>query len=158
LNLKCAIADRYRKFQRLSRTEQKLLIRAFAALPVVILSHRLFGFTQTHSFLRRRQPGRDGVVIEITRHAVSTARMITAAARYGGVRANCLARSETLWWMLWRQGIASELRIGVRKNHGAFAAHAWIEWQGTVLNDDADVHERFAALERPANAMGADFK
>jgi hypothetical protein len=158
LNLKCAIADRYRKFQRLSRTEQKLFIRALAVLSLVVLSHRLFGFTKTHSFLRRRQPGRDGAVIEIARHAVSTARMIAAAARYGGVRTSCLARSETLWWMLRRQGIAGELRIGVRKNHGAFAAHAWVEWKGRVLNDGTDVHERFAALERPGNAMGADFK
>ena len=84
--------------------------------------------------------------------------MIAAAARYGGVRANCLARSEALWWLLWRQGIASDLRIGVSKSHGDFAAHAWVEWKGRVLNDGADVHERFAALDRPGDAMGASFK
>jgi len=158
LNLKRAVLDRYRKFQRLSRTEQKLFIRALALLPVVVSSHRLFGFTKTHSFLCHRKPRRTGAVSEITGHAASTARMIAAAARYGGVRANCLARSEALWWMLWRAGIASDLRIGVRKSHGDFTAHAWVEWQGRVLNDSADVHEHFAALERPGNAMGAGFQ
>ena len=150
--------DPYRKFRRLSRTEQKLFIRALAVLPLVALSHRLFGFTKTHSFLCHRQPCRNGAVKEIATHAASAARMIAAAARYGGMGANCLVRSETLWWMLRRQGIASDLRIGVRKSHGDFAAHAWVEWQGSVLNDGADVHERFAALARPGNAVEAGFK
>ena len=158
MNLKHAILDRYRKFQRLSRTEQKLFIRALAILPIVVLSHRLFGFTKTHSFLCHRIPTRNGAVLDNAGRAASTARMIAAAARYGSVRANCLARSEALWWMLWRQGIASDLRIGVSKSHGDFAAHAWVEWKGRVLNDGADVHERFALLERPGDAVGASFR
>ena len=50
---------------------------------------------------------RNGAVNENATCAASTARMIAAAARYGGVRANCLARAEALWWLL---GSASGLR------------------------------------------------
>jgi len=38
--------------------------------------------------------------------------------------------------------------IGVRKATGRFEAHAWVELRGVVLNDSADVRERFAAFDR----------
>jgi len=53
----------------------------------------------------------------------------------------------TLWWLLGRQGIASELRIGVRKEQGRFEAHSWVEYEGVTLNDELDVGSRFAAFQ-----------
>jgi hypothetical protein len=70
-------------------------------------------------------------------------------------RANCLDRSVTLWWLLLRCGIASELRIGVRRRPGTPVGsrtldfHAWIERDGDVLNDLPDVRQRFATFDRP---------
>lgn len=58
-----------------------------------------------------------------------------------------LHRSLTLWWLLGRQGIASELRIGVRKEQGRFEAHSWVEYEGVTLNDELDVGSRFAAFQ-----------
>ena len=55
-----------------------------------------------------------------------------AAAFYPG-RAQCLERSLVLYYLLRRQGIA------VRYCHGAqpypLVSHAWIEYQGHVIND-----------------------
>jgi hypothetical protein len=62
----------------------------------------------------------------------------------------------TLWWLLRRRGIDGELRIGVRKVAGQFQAHAWLEYCGAVLNDRADVSQRFASFGRsiaPAEVM-----
>jgi len=46
---------------------------------------------------------------------------------------------------LRRQGIDSDIRIGVRRGtFGQVEAHAWIEWNGEVLNDCADIAAQYA--------------
>ena len=57
-------------------------------------------------------------------------------------------QSLALWWLLRRQGIASDLRLGMRKDASRFEAHAWVEYLGRVLNDRNDVHRRFAPFDR----------
>jgi Transglutaminase-like superfamily len=52
-----------------------------------------------------------------------------------------------LLWLLNRRGIPARLRIGVRKEEGELEAHAWIESGGVVLNDTADVSERYRPFE-----------
>jgi hypothetical protein len=44
------------------------------------------------------------------------------------------------------------LRIGVSRPTGQFEAHAWIEFQGTVINDRLDVGQRFSTFDRPVNS------
>jgi len=56
-----------------------------------------------------------------------TAHLVNAADRHGLVHPSCLTKSMTLWWLLGRQGIASHLRIGIRKEKAKFAAHAGVE-------------------------------
>ncbi len=60
----------------------------------------------------------------------------------------CLARSLALVRMLSRRGLATDLRIGVRTEDGKLLAHAWIEWQGRVLNDVHADLEPFARFDR----------
>lgn len=82
-------------------------------------------------------------------------RAVARAAAYGVRRANCLERSLVLWFMLRRRGVAADLRIGVRRRPGgdsgdrALDFHAWVERDGVVLNDVADVRTRFACFDRP---------
>jgi hypothetical protein len=59
---------------------------------------------------------------------------------------DCLPRSLMLCWLLRRRGIDSQLHIGVRKGNGKMEAHAWVERNGVILNDQPDVNERFAAV------------
>jgi hypothetical protein len=74
-------------------------------------------------------------------------RLAQGAAAWSWFHPTCLHRALTLWWLLRRQGVASELRIGVRKEQGRFEAHAWVERAGVALNDGSDVNVRFAAFE-----------
>jgi hypothetical protein len=79
---------------------------------------------------------------------------VQVAAKRGLWPANCLQRSVVLWWFLARRGLASDLRIGVRRRPDAPSAsrsmdfHAWVELDGVVLNDGPDVRERFATFDR----------
>jgi hypothetical protein len=39
--------------------------------------------------------------------------------------------------------------VGVTNSTDGIEAHAWIEFQGIVLNDRPDVHRRFQPFDRP---------
>ena len=71
--------------------------------------------------------------------AVLFVRLVRAANSHSVRPAACLSRSLTLWWLLRRRGIESQLRLGVRKGEQGLDAHAWVELAGQVVNDAADV-------------------
>ena len=73
--------------------------------------------------------------------------MVQVAARHSPFHLLCLPRSLALWWLLRRQGIGSDLRIGVTPKESRLEAHAWVEFMGVALNDQDDVHERFAPFQ-----------
>jgi hypothetical protein len=112
---------------------------------------RLLGFRTCHAMLARLSPAGAGerkTQVDRVSEGKAVARLIRAAARHGFYRASCLPCSLTLWWVLRQRGIPSDLRIGVRKEGGQLQAHAWVEFRGTVLNDGADVSERYATFDR----------
>jgi hypothetical protein len=49
-------------------------------------------------------------------------------------------------WLLRRRGLKPALKLGVRVVESKFHAHAWVEFDGRVLNDSQDVSTRFAPL------------
>jgi hypothetical protein len=144
---------KWHKFWQLSTAERAIFIQALLILPAMALGLRGLG-------LRRLQAQLGGLsrLDEIqplersasqAQQAHSLARIVGAAAANGPYRATCLPQSLTVWWLLRRRGIASELRIGVRKEANCFLAHAWVEvegvvFEGVVLNDQQDVPQRFA--------------
>ena len=79
--------------------------------------------------------------------AALTARAVRAVWRSGIGHPDCLNASLTLWWLLARQGIASDLRVGVHKDGGKFEAHAWVECGGAALNEPEPRHQHFRAFD-----------
>ncbi len=77
-----------------------------------------------------------------------------AAARHHLYPMRCLPKALCLRWLLGRHGIESELRIGVARQDGGLAAHAWVERQGSPVGEDRGVEERFAPL-RELNGRSA---
>jgi hypothetical protein len=71
-------------------------------------------------------------------------------------RPNCLERSLALWGFLKLNNLDGELHIGGRKTNGRFEAHAWVEWDGKVLNDSSDVHNHYARFDAPIAAAEPD--
>jgi transglutaminase superfamily protein len=68
-----------------------------------------------------------------------------AGALYPG-RALCLEQSLVLYYLLRRRGVQAEYCQGVIP--APFEAHAWVEYQGTVLNDIDEHARRYARLPR----------
>ena len=165
---------KFAKLCRLTGREQRILLLAFALMPVIALCLRLFGLRRVQRVLASQKPGGslnkchprfhgDGrlglnktftcTLVDadnggVSRRAAEVARLVAAAARHGTYRASCLPVSLTLGWLLNRKGIMTDLRLGVRKVAARLEAHAWVEYQGLPLIDDPDVHERFAAFDQ----------
>jgi len=138
--------DRWSKFSALSFGDQRFLIAAFLLMPVCALGPGLFGFARFTKWIEAarvstsRQPSPEAV------RALGT--LVNIAAGHSLVRVRCLTRSLTLHWLLRRRHIASDLRIGVELDGGAFNAHAWVEYVGVPINDTPDVVRRYAAFDR----------
>ncbi|PSB55401.1 lasso peptide biosynthesis B2 protein [Chamaesiphon polymorphus] len=137
----------------LSECERSLLLQALGLLPLVAISVRLKGLQFTQGFLLRlplanRYAPSTVANAELERQVWTTVRMVRVAVGYNSRWTNCLKQSLVLWILLRSQGIISVLRIGVRTETDKFSAHAWVEYQGIVLNDTDDVHQRFQAFDR----------
>ncbi len=144
--------NRWSRYWRLSALERSFLWRALVLLPLTTMALRMLGFRRWHAVLARLAPLGPSPEVKpapsYAKRAQLTTRMVQAASRESLCRTNCLEQSVVLWWLLRRQGISSDLRIGVRKSGDGMAAHAWVEFAGAVLNDAQDVHQHYAAFDR----------
>jgi hypothetical protein len=147
------MSERWRKFRRLSHVEQSLVLEAAGALFATWIGLRVFGFRRWKQILAFFIPadkttGGNNAAPE-RELALVIARMEAAAARNIFLHANCLEQSLVLWWLLRRRGIDAALRLGARKESGTFEAHAWVEWDGEVVNLADREHQHFAPFENP---------
>jgi hypothetical protein len=142
-----------RKVQQLSWSERRLLLEAFLTLPLVALGVRVFGLRPIQTILFNPRPP-DHHLDEnsgklLLPRACAIARLVGIAVRYGLGRPKCLTQSLVLWWLLRRQQIDGDLHIGVQPKGDQLEAHAWVTFQGVVLNDADDVHLRFPPFAKP---------
>jgi hypothetical protein len=145
--------ERLRRFSRLDAEARGIFLRAAAILPVISLSLKMLGFGATQKFVLRFPPPTHGALpggspdLGRVERAQLTARMVNAAVRHAWCASTCLEKSLALCWLLRRQGIACELRIGARKVQGKFEAHAWVERDGNALNEPQQEHRHYAAFD-----------
>jgi len=137
---------------------RRVLVEAVVRLTLVNLAAPLFGFRRLCVMLSCVTPSPlvQGSVPP-DEWAEVAAWAVRAAACHGPIRANCLPRSLTLWWMLRRRGLAPQLRLGARRTATGIEGHAWVEIQGIVLNDRPDVARDFSPLfwqSRPHGRLG----
>jgi Transglutaminase-like superfamily len=139
--------ERLRRFSALGRTARGLFLRAAALLPLISLSLRLRGFRKTQTSLQKYLSPSKEDDSSVPGRVDLTVRMVRAAVRHGVGHPSCLEESLALWWLLGRQSIVSELRIGVRKHDEKFEAHAWVEREGVAVNEPESLHEHYAAFD-----------
>jgi hypothetical protein len=140
-----------RVFRSLNSADRFTLLEAMA-LPICIsLGFRVFGVARTQALLRgwalggNAKPLAPDHDLEI-RKACRAQRLVRQAT---GVAGSCLARSLTLWTILLRRGLSTDLRVGCRKRHGRIEGHAWLEYRDTPINDDRSETQTFVPYEQP---------
>jgi Transglutaminase-like superfamily len=146
-----SVWQEFERYRRLNPGARKLFQRAAVLLPQIALSLRLRGFKKTREALQKKlllSRPKEPVENERVAEAVQlTCRMVSAGAHYGPLRPTCLVESLALWYLLQKQGIPANLRIGVRKASKKFEAHAWVEYAGTALNQTEEQHQHYAAFD-----------
>jgi len=139
---------RLRRFSALPGPAKVLFLRAVVLLPLLTLSLRVRGFGATQRLLQKftALAKNDPPVAAVESRVALTTRMVLAAARNSPIPSTCLERSLSLWWLLARQGIVTQFRIGVRKDDEKFAAHAWVERDGIAIGEPDASHVHYAAF------------
>lgn len=123
------------------------------ALPLNGLALRLIGLKRSQHLLSRLaridEAGVEALPESLLDRVDQVARLVRAAASRGPYRGSCLQQSLTLWWLLRRQKIESDIRFGARRDDRRFEAHAWVEFRGIALNEEPEEHNTFAPFKRP---------
>lgn len=137
------------KLRGLSGPERRWMALCLFVTPVVVVGLGTFGFARMRAWMQRwpgrRAPGPPGP--EDAERARAIARVVGVVAGRGPVHATCLRRALLLSWILRREGIASALRIGVRREGDELLAHAWVEHDGIPLGE-AEPALRYSAFDR----------
>jgi hypothetical protein len=76
--------------------------------------------------------------------------LVSLAAHFHLLPMTCLPRALTLRWLLSRDGIPAELRIGVNKTPAGMYSHAWVELDGQPIGEPQDIPDRFKILQSAA--------
>ncbi len=135
---------------RLSPADWILFLQAWIWLLLFDIGLRTCRFLDLKSFAARLVP-------RPTRSPEQTERLLGAlmiainrARRNHLYPMTCLRGALALQKMLAERGVASDLRIGVRKEAGQLNAHAWLEYQGKMIGEAEKITEKFSTLEKSA--------
>lgn len=116
------------------------LTRTLVALASVKLALRTRGFRRTHRLFATAAVRRTAASVDVS-DIIYT---VSAAAAFLPWRALCLEQSLTLCYLLRRHGHDAIVRLGVRPH--PFAAHAWVEIDGTPLGESPEHLRTFATF------------
>jgi hypothetical protein len=153
------LSEKWSRFRKRPQDERALILRSMALLPLTKIGLRCFGFQRCKELIEKFSlSSREAQTLPIElQHEMAgcAARAVRSAELHGPATPNCLERSMTLWWLLRREGVECELHIGGRKEGAKFQAHAWVELDGKVLNDSAEVHNHYSRFDAPIAAAEA---
>lgn len=136
------LASRLTRWWSLDAPERKVAVAAVWRLSVVTWQLRNLGFSRLHRRLETVEE------VKPPAGSIATARLAYLVDRAAdGVpwTTTCLHRSFALAWMLEERGVTAALRLGVGRetSQDALQFHAWVEIDGTVVNDAADIEQRY---------------
>lgn len=151
------VLRKLRTFTGLPRPVRRAVPRAALALTLVSLGMGLTGFARCQRWLRRLGGDRTPAPMRETGPAEAghLARALAVVAPNLPVRALCLERSLTLWWLLRRRRFDARLVIGVRRPEAKLEAHAWVELEGRPIGDRDDVAQRYAPFDGDVAAIAS---
>jgi hypothetical protein len=135
-----------RSARRLSASDWRVLARAWYLLLLADVGLRVLPFRR----VQRGVPPAADVLVGPSEEIAATLRrlrqLVDMAARNHLYPMTCLRRALVLQRMLAQRGIATKLEIGVRKEAGALAAHAWLEYDGQPIGQPEAIAARYAPL------------
>ncbi len=140
------------------RDRRRVLAIMLIGLPVMAAALRLFGYVRTRRWLEA-QSKRGNTRTATTRELESAGHLAQLTAMAGGrgkLNTTCLRQSLLVYWLLRRQGLAPEHKIGVRKQDAMLDAHAWVDLDGRSLDPSKGTHKPFPSQKGTAHDTHAE--
>jgi len=119
-------------------------MRAFRAIVIAGWMLRRRGFYQLYRWIKMMPVAADTPIDSQGMEKLAEA--VNFAANWGWRNPECLQKSAALVWLLRRSGVPAVMVIGCRLR--PFESHAWVEVGGRVLNESAEVENKFLILDR----------
>jgi Transglutaminase-like superfamily len=140
-----------RTFRSLDAAGRLMIVEALALPLCISLGFWVSGVPRTQARLRKwALAGKTtGLPADSERQILKACQAQRIVKRSTGVAGNCLVRSLTLWTLLLRRGVSTDLRVGFRKRDGRFEGHAWVEHAGAPINEDANETKTFVPWSEP---------
>ena len=139
-----AVEAALRKAWTMSWQDRRLLLEAGSLAVLMEIALRVLPFNKLLARLDAVDAPPDKIAAASSRQACE--RAVDFAYRALPLTRTCLKESLVLLRMLRGRGVTSRLCLGVRKSGGRFAAHAWVEHDGTPLER---LDESYAPLPVP---------
>lgn len=137
---------RLRTFLELPGAERRVVVQAFFLAVLVQVCLWLLPFGKVNRAFRARIERYAAGEIKELLAPSKIVWLVSVACRFvPGAR--CLTRSMVSQLILARRGVATTLRIGVRKVGGDLDAHAWLELDGRPLFENPDHLGDFAPFD-----------
>ena len=146
------ILRKLRAFRTLGTEGRREVLETLTLTVLVSAGFRVVGVARTQEWLRRWasagkcEPQLQNLHSEI----LSSSRAQHIVRRNTGIKGTCLVRSLTLWAILLRRGLKTDLRVGFRRREGKLEGHAWVEYEGTPLNEERDITRTYSVFSEPA--------
>lgn len=140
-------------FWSLNSAERFTIVEALVIPICISLGFRMFGVSRTQAVLRWwARGGKTETLAADLQLEIRNARRAQRIVRQEtGLARNCLVRSLTLWTILLRRGLSTDLRVGFRKSGGQIEGHAWVEHEGVPINEDAGTIRTYAPYVQPVS-------
>ena len=135
----------------LARADWPVFFAAWVLLPLTELGFRAAGLARTRRVLSWFVPARRALRdrAEHEEHIRRVARAVSLASRHVLPEPGCVPDSLVLSALLRRRGVATEVRIGVRRHRETLHAHAWVEHGGQPIGRTGLQAAHYSAFERP---------
>ena len=140
-----SILRTFGRWRRASFLKRRRFFWAVTQIIRIDLCLRWSGLVSARDSLLQRQPPE---YLLSNSEPRELARIVNTAARFTiGRRESCLRRSLLLWWLLDSKGIACDLCVGMRSDGNTLKGHAWIELNGSPVNDRKDIRDQYHVLK-----------
>ena len=144
--------SKWRKWRELSWADRLLLMQAAVLLVYARVRLPFIDFRADPDAAERLRSAAPSETLVARAQAI--AHLVDIASAHCPVTVACLHRSLVLWWLLRRQGIPCELRLGAGTESGSFEAHAWVQCVGVALNEQPANLSRYKPFDEAVIPVG----
>lgn len=135
------------KLNKSLRAYERMRIKARILTILTEASLRLFGLKKTDVFLSKlaktkEEPNYRNTVAIIDKYAT----IFNQMNQQNLLKGRCLSQSLVMRHLLYKEGITSEIRIGIDRKNERFDAHAWLEKEGIPLNEHPSIIDNYLIL------------